>query len=270
MRYKWVWFHGANREVSVLRWGPSSSQQVFQRARLCQTSRSRVHSLPETGAVWLSSCYWLLFLWRAGFCQVNFFSFPLLPAVRTQTVQNCTRKHSRPSRCLQHQIVICHPVASVQYLISKWRPVQRPDAKRINETKMQNECWICNRNTEKKITLKFWQDTLKVLGDFSLFLEELKLYRYWFCTYFIMSVGQFEAVLRRLVSEDRAATTSLAQKIGDTLDTLPYVVSKMVVYIICSSFVEEHLELKTQTPNLSAILVDVVKDRYNICSAQQF
>lgn len=151
MRYKWVWFHGANREVSVLRWGPSSSQQVFQRARLCQTSRSRVHSLPETGAVWLSSCYWLLFLWRAGFCQVNFFfSFPLLPAVRTQTVQNCTRKHSRPSRCLQHQIVICHPVASVQYLISKWRPVQRPDAKRINETKMQNECWICNRNMEEK------------------------------------------------------------------------------------------------------------------------
>lgn len=69
-------FNRVNTGFSVLRWGPTSSQQVFQRARLCQTSRSRVHSLPETGAVWLSSCYWLLFLWRAGFCQVNFFPLP--------------------------------------------------------------------------------------------------------------------------------------------------------------------------------------------------
>lgn len=61
MRYKWVWYNGANWEFSVLRWGPTSSQPVFQQARLCQTRQSRVHSLPETRAVWLSSCYWLLF-----------------------------------------------------------------------------------------------------------------------------------------------------------------------------------------------------------------
>lgn len=73
MRYKWVWYNRANREFSELRWGPTCSQPVFQRASLCQTRQSRVHSLPETRAVWLSSCYWLLFLWRAGFCQVNFF-----------------------------------------------------------------------------------------------------------------------------------------------------------------------------------------------------
>lgn len=103
MRYKWVWFHGANREVSVLRWGPSSSQQVFQRARLCQTSRSRVHSLPETRAVWLSSCYWLLFLWRAGFCQVNFFFFPSSASCQNT---DCTELHTQ---ALKAQPVLATP-----------------------------------------------------------------------------------------------------------------------------------------------------------------
>lgn len=89
MRYKWVWCNGANWEFSVLRWGPTCSQPVFQRASLCQTRQSRVHSLPETRAVWLSSCYWLLFLWRAGFCQVNFFS--------SASCQNtdCTELHTQ-------------------------------------------------------------------------------------------------------------------------------------------------------------------------------
>lgn len=82
-----------------------------------------------------------------------------------------------------------------------------------------------------------------------------------------MSLGQFEAVLRRLISEDRAAT--IVQKFGDTLDTLPCVVFKMVVYIIRGSFAKDCLVLKTQMTNLSGILVDVVRDRYNICSAQQ-
>lgn len=78
LRYKWVWYNGANWELSVLRRGLTCSQPVFQRASLCQTERPRVRSLPETRAVWLSSCYWLLFsflffLQRADFCQVNFF-----------------------------------------------------------------------------------------------------------------------------------------------------------------------------------------------------
>lgn len=35
--------------------------------------------------------------------------FSALPAVRTQTVQNCTRKHSRPRQRFQLQTFICHP-----------------------------------------------------------------------------------------------------------------------------------------------------------------
>lgn len=96
--------------ASVLRWGSTRSQVAFQRASFCQSHQSRVQRLPETGQVWLSSCYWLLFFFFA-LSRFKLGSFSRLPAVRGQTVQNHTPKHSRTHWGSQLQTVVCHLMA---------------------------------------------------------------------------------------------------------------------------------------------------------------
>lgn len=110
-------------ESSLCRGGgrPAASQPVSQRARLCQTRQSRVHSLPETRAVWLSSCYWLLFfsllLSRVEQVSARFIFFP--PASCQNT--DCTELHTQalvapPTISLPNT----HLSSNMQHTISGW------------------------------------------------------------------------------------------------------------------------------------------------------
>lgn len=107
MRYKWVWYNRANWEFSVLRWGPTCSQPVFQQASLCQTRQSRVPRLPETRLVWLSSCYWLLFFQgREGFCQVDFFLCQLSEHSLYRIAHPKPQGHSNTFNCKQSFVIL--------------------------------------------------------------------------------------------------------------------------------------------------------------------
>lgn len=95
IRYKWVW-HTQQSQLSArcAAVGANLLPTVFLQASPCQTRQSRVHSLPETRAVWLSSCYWLLFLWIANFCQVIF--FPSTSCQNTDCIEPHTQAFKAP------------------------------------------------------------------------------------------------------------------------------------------------------------------------------
>lgn len=62
--------NGAHQELSVLRWGSTCSQLVFQRASLCQTRQSRVHSFTgNQGSLiefLLLTAFFFFSMWRAA------------------------------------------------------------------------------------------------------------------------------------------------------------------------------------------------------------
>lgn len=53
--------------------GRPSASQSFSKPASVRPGSPECIAYRKPGQLWLSSCYWLLFLWRAGFCQVNFF-----------------------------------------------------------------------------------------------------------------------------------------------------------------------------------------------------
>lgn len=108
---------------------------------------------------------------------------------------------------------------------------------KCSDAKCQNGSKVQLSHTQK--ICKSFDRTLKILGEFHLPSEELKLFHYWLWTCFRMFVGQFEAVLHMFVSNLRRQRSS--NLTGGSTDWLPYAVFVIPVLIICILFIKQHL-----------------------------
>lgn len=99
---------GADQQPASLSASQTLSGQAVQSAQLTGNQGSLIEFLLLTALFFLS-------LSPPRVEQVSArLIFSALPAVRTQTVQNCTRKHSWPHQSFQLQTLICHPTGSIR------------------------------------------------------------------------------------------------------------------------------------------------------------
>lgn len=97
---------GADQQPASLSASQTLSDQAVQSAQLTGNQGSLIEFLLLTALFSLSPP-------RVEQVSARLI-FSALPAVRTQTVQNCTRKHSRPRQRFQLQTFICHPTGGTR------------------------------------------------------------------------------------------------------------------------------------------------------------